>query len=73
MYLKTQDLIQFLYKWKCKFTKFYSCLIDLSEQMALNHFWESDEVTGIKNWLNDLNGINYIEPNKLIMNMNYMN
>jgi hypothetical protein len=63
MYLKTQDLIQFLYKWKCKFKSFYLCVIDLSEQMAFNNFWDLKEIDSIKNWLNDLKAVNYIEPN----------
>jgi hypothetical protein len=62
MFIKTKDLIQFLYKWKCKFNKFYLCVIDLSEQMAFNNFWDLKEVDSIKNWLSDLNTINYKEP-----------
>jgi len=63
MYLKTQELIQFLYKWKCKFKSFFLCVIDLSEQMAFNNFWDLKEIETIKHWLNDLKAVNYIEPN----------
>ena len=69
MYLKTKELIQFLYKWKCKMNTFYLCVIDLSEQMAKNDFWDESEIESIKNWLNDLTSINYKEPN--ITNFNY--
>ena len=69
MYLKTQDLIQFLYKWKCKFKSFYLCVIDLSEQMAVNNFWDWKEINSIKNWLNDLKAVDYIEP--IITNYDY--
>jgi hypothetical protein len=69
MYLKTQDLTQFLYKWKCKFKTFYLCVIDLSEQMAFNNFWDLKEIDSIKNWLNDLKLVNYIEP--IITNYEY--
>jgi hypothetical protein len=69
MYLKTQDLIQFLYKWKCKFKSFYLCVIDLSEQMAFNNFWDLKEIESIKNWLNDLKAVDYIEP--IITNYEY--
>jgi len=62
MYFKTQNLIKLLYEWKCKFKKFYSCLIDLSKKMALNRFWEMEEVKSIQNWLDDLTSIGYIEP-----------
>jgi hypothetical protein len=69
MYLKTEDLIKLLYSWKCPFKKFYSCVIDLSEQMATNNFWDKKEVESIKNWLKDLDSVNYIEPT--ITNFNY--
>ena len=48
---------------------FYLCVIDLSEQMAKNDFWDESEVESIKNWLNDLTSIEYKEPN--ITNFNY--
>jgi hypothetical protein len=66
---KTQDLIQLLYKWKCKFKSFYLCVIDLSEQMASNNFWDLKEIDSIKNWLNDLKLIDYKEP--IITNNEY--
>jgi len=66
---KTQDLIQLLYKWKCKFKSFYLCVIDLSEQMALNNFWHLKEIDSIKNWLNNLKLVNYKEP--IITNYEY--
>jgi len=69
MYTKTQELIQFLYEWKCKYKSFYSCLLDMSEKMALNNFWSLEEVNSIKYWLFDLRSIGYIEPN--ITNFEY--
>ena len=63
MYLKTEDLIKFLlFKWKCAKLKFYECLLDLSLRMAENGFWGLEEVDGIKNWLKDLERVDYLEP-----------
>lgn len=62
MYLQTENLVKFLYEWKCSKEKFYECILELSKKMAENMFWEKDEVIGIKNWLDDLNSIGYIEP-----------
>ena len=63
MYLKTEDLVKFLlFKWKCAKLKFYECLLDLSSSMAENGFWGFDEVEGIKNWLKDLERVDYLEP-----------
>ena len=62
MYLKTENLIKFLLEWKCLKNKFYECVIDLSIQMANKDFWGKDEISYIKNWLNDLNNIGYQEP-----------
>ena len=62
MYLKTENLVNFLLEWKCLKNKFYECIMDLSIQMADNGFWEKDEINSIKNWLNDLNSIGYQEP-----------
>ena len=69
MFLKTKEFIDFLYKWKCIFKKFYLCVIDLSEQMATNNFWDKSEIKSINNWLDDLTIVGYIEPN--ITNFNY--
>ena len=62
MYMKTEKLITFLFEWQCYETKFYACVIDLSEEMAKNEFWSNEEVLSIKNWLQDLENIGYIEP-----------
>lgn len=62
MFLKTKDLIHFLYKWKCKSKIFFECVIDLTTQMAQNSFWNTSEIDGVKNWLDDLKSFNYIEP-----------
>ena len=62
MYTKTEQLVEFLFKWKCFQLKFYECMLDLSYQMAVEEFWEMNEVDGIKNWIRDLNSIGYIEP-----------
>lgn len=62
MYSKTESLIKFLYEWRCLKEKFYECVIDLSENMAKEKFWEYEEVDSIKNWLDDLNKIGYKEP-----------
>jgi hypothetical protein len=62
MYAQTKQLVKFLFRWKCKFSKFYDCVIDLSAQMAKKGFWGIEEVNGIHQWLNDLNSIGYIEP-----------
>ena len=65
MYLKTENLIAFLFDWKCNEIEFYACVIKLSEEMAKNDFWPYDEVDGIKNWIDDLNMIGYIQPKML--------
>ena len=62
MYLQAQDLIRFLYEWKCKFKRFYSCVLDLSKQMALKKFWALEEFNSIQDWLDDLTSIGYSEP-----------
>ena len=62
MYLKTNDLVNFLFEWKCLKTSFYSCVLDLSTQMANRNFWLHDEVNSIENWLSDLTQIGYVEP-----------
>ena len=62
MYLKTNDLVNFLFEWKCLKTSFYSCVLDLSTQMANRNFWLHDELDSIKNWLADLTHIGYVEP-----------
>ena len=56
------DLVKFLFKWKCGYKKFYQCMIELSEKMAQNNFWDYKEVDYIKNWLNELTEIDYKEP-----------
>ncbi|CAF0813477.1 unnamed protein product [Brachionus calyciflorus] len=66
MYLQTENLIDFLFKWRCNHIKFYSCMIQLSEDMAKENFWLQDEVESIKNWIHDLNLVGYQEP--LIVN-----
>ena len=62
MYLQTSKLIKFLLEWKCKKTKFYECLMDLSIKMSENKFWEKKEIESIQNWIDDLNSIGYKEP-----------
>jgi hypothetical protein len=62
MYSKTESLIEFLFKWKCSKKSFYECVIDLSYGMAVEKFWEMEEVDSIRNWLHDLNKIGYKEP-----------
>ena len=69
MYLKTEKLIKFLYTWRCTKKMFYECVIDLSYNMAKENFWEHAEVDSIKNWLDDLNSIGYMEPR--IVNYEY--
>lgn len=69
MYLKTEKLISFLYKWKCLELEFFDCVLDLSIQMSENNFWDIHEVESIKNWLADLKRIGYAEPK--IINTNY--
>jgi hypothetical protein len=65
MYSQTESLVKFLLEWKCSMEKFYDCVIDLSEQMAQRDFWKTEEVESIKNWLEDLKEIGYME-NKII-------
>ena len=62
MYLQTENLIKFLFDWKCSKDKFYDCVVDLSTEMANNGFWEDQEIDSIRKWLGDLNQIGYIEP-----------
>jgi hypothetical protein len=62
MYLKTQQLIDFLYEWRCFNSSFYECVIDLSKQMGEKGFWHPSELNGIRNWLDDLRSFGYQEP-----------
>jgi hypothetical protein len=71
MYSQTERLVKFLFEWKCKFTKFYDCVIDLSSEMANEGFWKKEEVDSIKLWLKDLNLIGYVEPK--IVNFDVIN
>lgn len=71
MYLHTEKFIQMLYKWKCRQKTFYKCVIDLSIKMADEGYWHKKEVQAIKNWLDDLDSIDYEEPK--IVNFNYEN
>ena len=59
---KLNELVEFLYEWKCLKLKFYECVIDLSSEMAKNNYWSNEEVELIKDWINDLNQIGYKEP-----------
>ena len=71
MYSQTEQLITFLFEWKCLYAKFFHCVLDLSSQMAEKNFWELTEVNGIKNWLEDLKRLGYKEP--VISNFNKEN
>jgi len=62
MYLKTEKLVRFLADWKCDYSRFYECMIDLSRRMATAGFWKTEEVDGIKNWIRDLTALGYVEP-----------
>jgi hypothetical protein len=70
MYSQTENLVKFLLGWKCEFTKFYSCVLDLSSQMAREGFWKIEEVKAIKLWLHDLNSIGYKEPKLVNFELN---
>ena len=39
MYLKTENLIKFLFDWECYKEKFYECVLNLSQEMAKRDFW----------------------------------
>jgi hypothetical protein len=71
MYLKTENLIKFLFEWQCNKEKFYDCVLNLSKEMAKRDFWSYDEVVSIKYWLQDLDHIGYIEPK--LKNKPYLN
>jgi hypothetical protein len=62
MYSQTEQLVAFLFEWKCWKAKFFECVVDLSTQMAEKNFWKLKEVDGIKKWLEDLRRIGYKEP-----------
>jgi hypothetical protein len=62
MYLKTENLIKFLFDWQCYKEKFYECVLNLSQEMTKRDFWSYEEVASIKHWLHDLSQIGYIEP-----------
>ena len=66
MYSKLENLIEFLFEWKCSKKKFYECVIDLSLEMAIKKFWKIEEVNSIKHWLHDLTTIGYQEPKIII-------
>ena len=62
MYSKTEHLIEFLFEWKCKHSSFFSCMIQLTGDMASKGFWQKTEIISMKNWIFDLKSIGYIEP-----------
>jgi len=62
MYSQTEELVAFLFEWKCWKARFFECVVDLSTQMAEKNFWHLKEVDGIKKWLEDLTRIGYNEP-----------
>ena len=62
MYSQTEALVDFLFKWRCQKSKFFECVVDLSQQMADQKFWHEDEVLKIQHWLNDLKESGYAEP-----------
>ena len=66
MFLQTKELIEFLYEWNCVKLKFYECVIDLSSRMANKGFWLEEEVISIRNWLDDLTDIGYIQPKMIV-------
>ena len=63
---ETESLIKFLYDWNCSRSEFYECVLNLSQEMAINQFWSFEEVNRIKMWLEDLNSIGYIEPKMIV-------
>ncbi|CAF0885291.1 unnamed protein product [Brachionus calyciflorus] len=62
MYLQTEQYVDFLYEWRCKYDTFYKCMLQLSEEMAFRDFWNKSEVISIENWIHDLQMIGYKEP-----------
>jgi len=48
MYSQTEQLVAFLFEWKCKKAKFFDFVVDLSTQMAEKNFWKLKEVTESK-------------------------
>ncbi|CAF0852096.1 unnamed protein product [Brachionus calyciflorus] len=62
MYLQTEKFVDFLFKWRCKHSKFYLCMLQLSEDMVKKGFWLEEEVESIKNWIHDLTKVGYKEP-----------
>ncbi len=62
MYSQTEALVDFLFQWRCGKSKFFECVLDLSEQMADRAFWSRDEVRNVGLWLSDLGASGYTEP-----------
>ncbi|RNA10032.1 hypothetical protein BpHYR1_001385 [Brachionus plicatilis] len=62
MYLKTEKLIDFLFDWKCVHSSFYACMIQLTADMASQEFWAKSEIKSVKNWIDDLILVGYVEP-----------
>lgn len=61
-YSKIKQLIDFLYNWRCNKVIFYECILDLSDKMAINGYWDTKEVKSIQTWLNDLKQLGYKFP-----------
>ena len=64
---KLLKLIQFLKEWNCWELNFYDCVVDLTTEMAAKEFWSSEEIDRVKEWINNLNKLEYQEP-KLVLN-----
>ncbi|RNA28456.1 hypothetical protein BpHYR1_046286 [Brachionus plicatilis] len=62
MYSKTERLVEFLFKWKCEHSRFFSCMIQLTSDMAREEFWQKSEIKSMENWIDDLVSIGYKEP-----------
>ncbi|KAK0040101.1 glycosyltransferase STELLO2, partial [Biomphalaria pfeifferi] len=67
MYFQTDFLIDFLTNWTCPSRMtFFQCVIKLTSDMVVKHFWKSEEIELTSRWLEDLLELGYPEPTRVI-------
>lgn len=62
LYKKTENLIQFLNKWKSNNPSFFERILELTIELKNQKFLGEKDVELTKSWLKDLNNLGYIEP-----------
>ncbi|XP_055898617.1 uncharacterized protein LOC106077066 [Biomphalaria glabrata] len=66
MYFQTDTLIDFLTYWTCPSSMtFFQCVLKLTTDMVVKHFWKSEEIELTSRWLEDLLELGYPEPKRV--------